>query len=300
MKLEFEFHKPALLKEAIDYLNVKPGEVYVDATVGGGGHSLEILKRKGKVFGLDCDHEAIACAGKRLVIRQVCPLNAFRLVQANFGNLEQVLKDYHVTSPAGILFDLGTSFHQLKSKGRGFSFQEDEPLDMRMDKNLKVTAADLIAGLGPKELNELFYKLGEEKYSRAIAHAVLDARRKNQIKTTRQLAEIAQEVYKKYRVKSKIHPATKTFQALRIAVNDELNNLKDALPQASRCLTKRGRLVIISFQGLEDEIVKNFFKSEEKNKILKILIKKPVKPGQEAIKINPNCRSAKLRAAEKL
>lgn len=300
MKLEFEFHKPALLKEAIDYLNVKPGEVYVDATIGGGGHAFEILKRKGRVFGLDCDHEAIACAGKRLVIGQVCPLNAFRLVQANFSNLEQVLKDYHVTSPAGILFDLGTSFHQLKSIGRGFSFQEDEPLDMRMDQNLKVTAADLIAGLGPKELNELFYKLGEEKYSRAIAHVIVDARRKNQIKTTKQLAEIAQEVYKKYRVKSKIHPATKIFQALRIAVNDELNNLKKALPQGSSCLKEKGRLVVISFHSLEDEIVKNFFKLEEENKILKILTKKPIKPDKEAIKINPRCHSARLRAAEKL
>jgi len=303
LKLEFKFHKPALLKIAIDYLKIKPGEVYVDATLGGGGHSLEILKRGGRVFGLDCDQEALNYAGKRLATfcqRKVCPLNAFRLAKANFSQLREILRLNRIVKPAGILFDLGTSFHQLTTKGRGFSFQIDEPLDMRMDRDLKVTAANLIAGLSLKELSELFFKLGEEKYALAIAKAIVNNRQKQPIIKTGQLAEIAWKIYQKYRVKSKIHPATKIFQALRIAVNDELNNLRKALPQALECLAKKGRLVIISFHGLEDKIVKNFFKLEEKNRTLCILTKKPIGASESEIEINPNCRSAKLRAAEKI
>jgi 16S rRNA (cytosine1402-N4)-methyltransferase len=303
LKLESEYHQPALLNQVIEYLKIEPGETYVDATIGGGGHSLAILKKGGRIFGIDCDQEARDYAQKRLTAfcqKKACPLNAFTIVGANFANLGQILRQYKITNPAGILFDLGTSFHQLQSRGRGFSFEIDQPLDMRMDKNLKVTAADLISGLSQKELYELFNRLGEEKYSRAIAQAIVFTRTQRPIKSTGQLAALANQIYQKYRVKSKIQPATKIFQALRIAVNDELNNLKQALPQAVDSLRKTGRLVVISFQGLEDRIVKEFFKNQASKGQLRVLTKKPICPAISEIIKNPRSRSAKLRAAEKL
>jgi len=186
------------------------------------------------------------------------------------------------------------------SEGRGFSFNADEPLDMRMDKNLQVKAADLIGGLGQKELYELFNRLGEEKYSRAIAGDIVSARKLSPIKTTGQLAEIAKKVYFKHKVKSKIHPATKIFQALRIAINDELNSLREVLPQALKKLMPGGRIVVISFHSLEDKIVKDFFKENQKQGKLKIITKKPICPEMSEKIHNPACRSAKLRTAEKI
>lgn len=296
-KLEV-FHKPVLLKETIDFLDVKPGEVYIDCTVGGGGHALQIIKKGGCVFGLDCDSEAVDFAKKYL--QSVCPGTFFKIIYGNFANLENLIKKNKIANPAGILFDLGTSLHQLKTKGRGFSFLKDEPLDMRMDNNLSVKAVDLINGLTQKELNELFSRLGEEKLSLAIANAVVCARRLRPIKTTGQLAKICLSAYrKKYKTRSKIHPATKVFQALRIAVNDELSNLKQALPQALKILKNKGRLVVISFHGLENKIVKDFFK-QQSNLNLKILTKKPIVPTQEEIRKNPASRSAKLQAVEKI
>lgn len=296
-KLEV-FHKPVLLKETIDFLDVKPGEVYIDCTIGGGGHALQIIKKGGCVFGLDCDWEAVDFAKKYL--QSVCPGTFFKIIYGNFANLENLIKENKIANPAGIIFDLGTSLHQLKTKGRGFSFLKDEPLDMRMDNNLSVKAIDLINGLTKKELNELFSRLGEEKLSLAIANAVVFARRLRPIKTTGQLAKICFSVYrKKYKTRSKIHPATKVFQALRIAVNDELNNLKQALPQALKILKNKGRLVVISFHGLENKIVKDFFK-QQSNSNLKILTKKPIVPTQEEIRKNPASRSAKLQAVEKI
>ena len=306
MKSESNYHKTALLKSAVDYLNIKPGKLYVDATIGGGSHSLEILKKKGRIFGLDCDIDAVKHARKRLAAfchspaGEACPLNAFEVVLGNFVHLEEILDKHQIVQPAGILFDLGTSRHQLMSKGRGFSFNTDEPLDMRMDKNLQVKAADLIGGLGQKELYELFNRLGEEKYSRAIAADIVSARKLNPIKTTGQLAEIAEKVYFKHKIKSKIHPATKIFQALRIAVNDELNSLKEVLPQALKKLMPDGRIVIISFHSLEDRIVKDFFKEKQKQGQIRLITKKPICPQAREIINNPTCRSAKLRTAEKI
>ncbi len=308
MKSEFNFHTPVLLKSVIEYLQIKPGEVYVDATIGGGGHSLEILKKGGRVFGIDCDVEAVSYSQKRLanfcaklpVGKFACPLNAFKIVRGNFASLSEILKTHGIVNPAGILIDLGTSLHQLKTKGRGFSFLTDEPLDMRMEAELSVTAADLVAALSENELYELFNKLGEEKYSRAIAHDLVLARRQKPIRNTKELAQIAEKVYRKYRVKSHIHPATKIFQALRIAVNDEINNLKLVLPQALELLAIQGRLVIISFHGLEDKIVKNFYSQAEMNNKLKIITKKPIIADELEKKINPKSRSAKLRVAEKI
>ena len=270
----------------------------MDATIGGGGHAIEILKKGGRIIGLDVDSDACEYTGKRLA-NLACPLNAFRIFQANFVDLNKILEKTGVNHPAGILFDLGTSFHQLEARERGFSFMRNSPLDMRMDKNLAVSAAQLVAGLSQKELYELFTKLGEEKYSRAITRDIVRTRLTSPIKTTKQLAEIAARVYQKYKVESNIDPATKIFQALRIVVNDELNSLKQALPQAVDCLRQGGRLVVISFQGLEDKIVKEFFQAKEKESILEVLTKKPIQPSLVELTRNPRSRSARLRAAQK-
>lgn len=291
------FHQPALLKETISFLNVKPGEVYIDTTIGGAGHSLEILKRGGRIFGFDCDPEAVKFAKERL--EEACPSASFKIVKANFADLKQVLEKNKIANPRGILFDLGTSFYQLKTGKRGFSFSLDESLDMRMDPDLKVTAADLINGLGKKELYELFSRLGEEKLALPIAKTIVLDRKREPIKNTKQLADLIEKIYQRRKQRLKIHPATKVFQALRIAVNDELNNLREALPQALEILKDQGRLVVISFHGLEDRIVKRFFKEEEKKGILKILTKKPIVPTEEERMRNPRCRSAKLRSGEK-
>jgi 16S rRNA (cytosine1402-N4)-methyltransferase len=292
------FHQPALLKETIEFLNIKPGEVYIDATVGGAGHSLAILKKGGSVFGLDCDPEAVNFAKKRLC--KACSDACCQIIKENFVNLKNIVREHQVQSPAGILFDLGVSFHQFMSKGRGFSFLQDEALDMRMDPKLSVTAADLVNGLHKGELNELFFRLGEEKLALPIVRAVILARKREPIKTTKQLASMVSRVYeKRYKTKSKIHPATKVFLSLRIAVNDELNNLKKALPQAVEVLKTKGRLVVISFHGLEDKIVKNFFRKGEEIGWLKVLTKKPVLPSEEELSKNPRCRSAKLRCVQK-
>lgn len=293
------FHQPALLKETIAYLNIKPGEFYIDCTAGGGGHAEAILKKGGRVFGLDWDPEAVSYVNKHL--KKVCPNACWQIIKASFIELEEISKKYRLPNPAGILFDLGVSSHQLETKGRGFSFLRDEPLDMRMDPKLKVTAADLINGLHKGELNELFSRLGEEKLALPIARALVFARKKGPIRTTKQLAEIVTKIYRQaYKKRSRIHPATKVFLSLRIAVNDELNNLKSALPQAGRILKKKGRIAVISFHGLEERIVKDYFKKGAEQRWLKILTKKPIMPSGAEIEINPRVRSARLRVGEKI
>lgn len=302
------FHQPVLLKEAIDFLKIKPGEKYIDCTVGGAGHTRAILEKGGRVFGFDRDPEAVSFANKHLKV--VCPIpkrkvrgsNAgWQIVRGDFVNLEEICQKYQIHHPAGILLDLGVSSHQLEAEDRGFSFSKDELLDMRMDPQLAVSAADLINALHKGELNELFSHLGEEKLALPITQAIVLARRAESIRTTKQLADIVSGVYrKKYRQRGKIHPATKVFLALRIAVNDELNNLKKVLPQAIKILKTKGRLVVISFHGLEDRIVKSFFKKGGQEGWLAVLNKKPVVPSEEEVRINPRARSAKLRAGEKI
>ncbi|MCX6816324.1 MAG: 16S rRNA (cytosine(1402)-N(4))-methyltransferase RsmH [Candidatus Beckwithbacteria bacterium] len=285
-------HQPVLLHEVIDSLQVKPGEAYLDATIGSAGHAVEIVKRGGRVFGLDVDPAALERARNRL---HSCPGADFKLTKRNFGQLEAAAKDWQISAFSGILFDLGLSSDQLADDQRGFSFLQDSPLDMRADPDLAVTAADLVNGLNKGELNELFQKLGEEPRALAISDEIVHSRARQPITTTAQLVKIVKEaVGGRYQ---RINPATKVFQALRIAVNDELNNLKAALPQAVALLKPGGRLAVISFHSLEDRIVKNFMKD---NQNLKILYKHPVKPGREEILANPRSRSAKLRVAIKL
>lgn len=296
-------HQPVLLKEAIEFLNIKPGEAYLDATLGGGGHAQAIIEAGGQLFGLDQDPLALNLTRGRL--KNACPDGFWQLELGNFAHLKKAVQAFKVKTFKGILFDLGLSSDQLADQERGFSFQIDSPLDMRMDPELKVTAADLIKVLNKGELNELFKKLGEEQRALRIADAIVRAREQAPIKTTKQLADLIISLVSRQAAgankgrRGKIHPATKVFQALRIAVNDELNNLKTALPQAVELLKPKGRLVVISFHGLEDGIVKRFFKSE-KDKKLKILTKKPLQPSLAELRENRRSRSAKLRAAERL
>ncbi|MFC1711460.1 16S rRNA (cytosine(1402)-N(4))-methyltransferase RsmH [Patescibacteria group bacterium] len=292
------FHKPVLLNEVIQFLDIKPNELYIDATCGGGGHTEAILKKNGKVFALDFDPEAVSFVKKRLLL--ACPNASFKMVNENFSNLKKILDLHKIEKAAGIIFDLGTSLHQLKSENRGFSFNINDPLDMRMNPKLQVKAADLLNGLGKKELIKLFITYGEEKFSHEIVKEILKKRMEKLIESTEELARIVESVYAVKRVKTKIHPATKVFQALRIAVNDEINNLKAVLPQALGALKEGGRLVVISFHGLEDKVVKSYFKEMENINKLKILTKKPISPSFKEVNNNPNSRSAKLRCGEKI
>ncbi len=298
------FHTPVLLKETINYLNVKKGGKYLDATVGGGGHALSILSLGGKILGIDCDPEAIKSA--REYLSTACPvpddrkvklgLNSFwRLAKGNFKDLKKIAEEYGFQKVDGVLLDLGVSSHQLEALERGFSFQSKAPLDMRMDPNLKVSAADLVNGLTKKELEKLFLKFGQERNYRTLARIIIEARREEPIKTGYQLAEIISKV----KPGGKIHPATKVFQALRMAVNDEIFNLRQALPQALEILKPGGRLVVISFHSLEDREVKQFLKEKNRQKKLLLLTKKPIRPTNEEVEKNRRSRSAKLRAAEK-
>ena len=285
-------HVPVLLKEAADLLAVKPSGRYIDATLGGGGHAQEIIRQGGQILGIDQDPQAITIAQQRLH-----PTHA-QVVLGNFANLESIAQEHGFAPAAGIIFDLGVSSFQLDTPERGFSFQADAPLDMRMSPDLAVTAADLVNGLGRKELYALFTKLAQERLARPIADAIVESRRIRPINTTRQLATLVERVYGRRR--DHLHPATKVFQALRIAVNDELNNLKAALPQALNLLGSRGVLIVISFHEGEDRIVKHQFKNWALDHQGIILTPKPIIPSVEEIRSNPRSRSAKLRAFKKI
>ncbi|MDP2649281.1 MAG: 16S rRNA (cytosine(1402)-N(4))-methyltransferase RsmH [bacterium] len=287
------FHKSVLLKEVIDYLDVKKGKKYIDSTLGGGGHTLEVLERGGIVLGVDQDQEAIDHIEKNFKFQ----ISNFKLtiVRGNFRDIDKIAHLKGFDKVSGIIFDLGLSSHQIETSARGFSFLTEAPLDMRMDKSLEVRARDLINALTEKELYELFTKLGEEYNARAISSAISRARRIKPIETTTELANIIKSVGRH----EKIHPATKVFQALRIAINDELNNLRESLPRAVGLLDKGGVLAIISFHSLEDRIVKNTFLEFSKEGIGTILTKRPVEPNFEEIKENKRSRSAKLRIFRK-
>ncbi|PJC76097.1 16S rRNA (cytosine(1402)-N(4))-methyltransferase [Candidatus Shapirobacteria bacterium CG_4_8_14_3_um_filter_39_11] len=293
------YHVPALLNETVDLLNIRPGKKYLDATLGGGGHSEEIVKRGGILLGIDQDPEALSYASIRL--KQACPgLTPPKFAKGNFVNLAKLAEENGFEKVDGVLFDLGVSSHQFESASRGFSFSQEVSLDMRMDPALSVTAKDLINGLTEKELAELFTKLGEEKFSGRYAKAIVRYRQNKQIEKCSELAQIIVSQAPPSEKFRKIHPATRVFQALRIAVNDELNSLKESLPQSVDLLNQGGRLVVISFHSLEDGVVKRFFLEKQKQNILKIINSKPIIPSGNEIKLNPRSRSAKLRGAEKL
>lgn len=290
-----DYHQSVLLNTAVDFLDVKEGSWYIDATLGGGGHTKEVLKRGGKVLAIDQDAEAIAYSTS--IMNPYISTGDLILVHGNFSHLSEITKG--INHPfSGIIFDLGVSSHQFDAPGRGFSFSRDELLDMRMNQEFGASAKDLVNGLNVGELTELFQKLGEEKFAKRIAEKIVDVRKNGKIESTRQLADLVSSVVPKS--VQKIHPATRIFQALRIAVNDELNSLKFVLPQVLEILENGGRIVFISFHSLEDRIVKDFFKEMEDKGLIRILTGKPLIPTIDEINSNPRARSAKLRAAEKI
>lgn len=277
-------HIPVLYREALDLLKVEPGKVYVDATLGGAGHTRGILERGGLVIGLDQDREAVERA-------QALGLTGLRVFHANFRHLEEVLTQAGVAEVAGILADLGVSSYHLEDPRRGFSYQKEGPLNMRMGEG-GPTAQEVVNRLPLEELYRVLRDLGEEKQAWRIAKAIVAAREKRPIRTTTELAEIVRGAVG---FRKAGHPARKTFQALRMYVNDELGALADFLTQAEQALAPGGRLVIITFHSLEDRLVKHFLKESG----LKVLTKKPVTPSPEEVAQNPRARSAKLRAGEK-
>lgn len=287
-------HISVLLKEVIDYLEVEPDKKYIDTTVGGGGHTEAILLSGGEVLGIDQDPTSLFKAENRLL---ACPRRFFRLVRGNFINLQSIASENKFNLVDGILMDLGFASFQVDDPDRGLSFTRNGPLDMRLDPSLGLTAADLINALPEQQLTKLFFEFGDEPRARLFAKRVIEYRKTKKIETTEELSEIITAGY--LRGREKIHPATKVFQALRIAVNTELDNLKGALPQAFDLLKSGGRLVVISFHSGEDRIVKDYFRSLENECKGQILTKKPIVPSNEERENNPRSRSAKLRVIQK-
>lgn len=292
-------HIPVMMEEVMDLLRCEPGRIYVDGTLGGGGHAEEILRRTvpdGILIGLDWDQEAIDLAEERLR-----PYGSrLRIFKENFIHLPEVLEKTDIESVDGILLDLGLSSIQLERKDRGFSFREDGPLDMRMDKRKAYTAADLVNGLPLEELERILFEYGEERWAKKIAKAIVSGREKEPIQTTTDLKRIVYRTIPKRYHARRLDPATKTFQALRIRVNEELENLKKMLETGWNVLRRGGRICIISFHSLEDRIVKEGFRRLEKEEKMRVLTKRPITPSEEERRRNPRSRSAKLRCAERL
>jgi 16S rRNA (cytosine1402-N4)-methyltransferase len=290
-------HVPVLLKEAIDFLAVKRGGTYLDATVGLGGHSSEIAKRlgaPGHLIGFDKDAAALDVARKKLA-PVVADWPTITLLHRSFAGLAN---DQRPATIDGMLADLGVSSLQLGDAARGFSFQAEGPLDMRMNPMSGDTAEQVVNHIDERELADVIYEFGEERRSRRIARAIVRSR---PIRTTTQLVEVVSAAARSMKFKhERIHPATRTFQALRIFVNHELDDLKALLEAAPRVLKPGGRLVVISFHSLEDRIVKDALREGAKQGWYRVLTKKPVTAGEEEIERNPRSRSAKMRAAEKV
>jgi 16S rRNA (cytosine1402-N4)-methyltransferase len=308
-------HVPVLLKEAIDFLNVRRGGTYIDATVGLGGHSYEIARHlgaPGHLIGFDKDPAALEVA-KRVVARrsvgvgenetQRPPTHDQRrqsdwpTVDLVHGSFADVANDQRPMTIDGILADLGVSSLQLSDAARGFSFQAEGPLDMRMNPKAELTAEQVVNHMSERELADVIYEFGEERRSRRIARAIVRSR---PIRSTAQLAEVIAAAARPMNAERRIHPATRTFQALRIFVNRELDDLRALLSAAPQLLKPGGRLVIISFHSLEDRIVKDSLREGVSQGLYRLLTKKPVRAGEEEIDRNPRSRSAKLRAAEKI
>jgi len=292
-------HQSVLLNTAISSLNLSHGAVVVDATVGGGGHSEAILKSifpGGRLIGIDADKEALAVASARLKDFSC----SFTFVNDNFRNIDRILTKENIKNVDAILLDVGISSYQLDDASRGFSIKSDASLDMRMDRRLPVTAYDVVNRYKEDKLSEIIEKFGEERFHNRIARFISQARGRKPIETTGELARVVQRaVGYKYR-NLRIDPATRTFQAIRIFVNDELGALEEGLKSAIFWLKPRGRIVVISFHSLEDRIVKNLFKGYSKLGVLNIITKKPLIPEHEETIKNPRSRSAKLRVAERL
>ena len=292
-------HQPVLSNEVLEYLNLRPGKTVLDCTVGCGGHALQILKRvipEGRLIGIDWDRDALDAAEKNLVDYK----GHFSLVCDNFLNIADILARLGVKKVDACLFDLGVSSLQLENPQRGFSIKYDGPLDMRMDRQCGIAASRLVNKLPEYGLVKILRDFGEERFCRSIAKRIARIRQARPISTTWELASIVTNSLPHRFRRSRIHPATKTFQALRIAVNKELENLERVLKILPAYLNKKARVCVISFHSLEDRRVKRFFRNNYSNKTFEIITKKPVAPSDGEVKSNPRARSAKLRVAERV
>ena len=306
-------HASVLLEESVEALNIRPDGVYLDGTLGGAGHSLEIVKRltTGRLIGVDRDPAALEAAGGRL--------SAYRdrvtLVHSNFREIDAILDELHIDRVDGMLFDLGVSSPQLDDGSRGFSYMTDAPLDMRMDPGDRLTAREIVNTWPREELRRILFEYGEERYAPLIAAAIERRREQKQIETTLELVDVIRSAMPPQALREKQHPAKRSFQAIRIAVNDELSSVSDAMRCAIARLNPGGRLAVITFHSLEDRIVKNAMQAAArgctcppefpvcvcgKKPQIRILTKKPILPDERELEENPRARSAKLRAAEKL
>lgn len=311
--MDFE-HIPVLFEETMELLNVKPGGIYIDGTLGGAGHSMEIAKRMmpdGILIGIDQDENAVRAASERLQAYG----SQVRIVHDNFKNIKAISRELGLKGVDGILLDIGVSSHQLDEEERGFSYMHDGPLDMRMDRSGGCTAEEIINSAAEQELTRIIREYGEEKWAVRIAKFIVDERKKVRITTTLQLVEIIKKAIPAAARREGGHPAKRTFQALRIAVNDELNVLERTITDAVEILNPGGRLAIITFHSLEDRIVKTAFNSMErpctcppqfpvcicgKEPLVKSVTKKPVVATDQELKSNSRAKSAKLRVAERV
>ncbi len=293
-----EIHTPVLLHEVIEYLNLSAGKRFIDATLDGGGHSRAIREQYPDIgiLGIELDPVEL----KEFRERFPEAARSMTLVNDSYVNLERIVQE-HQFRPDAILFDLGLSSWHLESSGRGFSFQKDEPLDMRFGSHLAGrTAADIINTATPEELEEIISTYGEERFAPEIVRGIVTARGVKPVMTTQELVEVISRAVPKWYTKRKIHWATKTFQALRIAVNDELENVQKGIEAAMRVLNPSGRLAVISFQGLEDKAVRSAFRRGVEQGLIRWVTKRTIRPSWEERKRNPRSRSAKMKIAEKM
>jgi len=309
-----KFHVPVMVAEVLSLLQPRSGGTYIDCTIGGGGHSLGLIERilpNGRLVGIDRDEEALRAAFENLKRYSANLI----LEKGNFADLEAITEYLGVAEADGVILDLGVSSHQLEAAERGFSFRHDAALDMRMDTAQTVTARELVNSLSERNLAELIWKLGEERWAKRIAKFIVEKRSHRPIETTRELVDVILAAVPVGARSETIHPATKTFQALRISVNRELESLQAGLDAAVRLLAKGGRICVLSYHSLEDRIVKETFARHAgrctcpsglpvcacgAERRIKILTRRPMVPSEEEVRANPRSRSARLRAAEKL
>ncbi len=307
-------HVSVLLRECIEALRIKPNGIYVDCTTGGGGHSLEIAKRLtdgGRLIAIDRDEDALRAAGKRLADFA----DRVTFVHSNYAMLQSVLADLGIPGVDGVLADLGVSSYQLDTAERGFSYMQDAPLDMRMDREQPLRAYDVVNTYSEEELRRILYDFGEEKFARNIAANIVKKRSERPIETTLELAELVKASMPKTAREGGHHPAKRTFQAIRIEVNSELSSIPPALDAAVHALNPGGRIAVITFHSLEDRLVKQKFAALSsgctcprefpvcvcgKKPVVRVITKKPVTAGEDELEVNPRSRSAKLRVAEKI
>lgn len=295
-------HTTVLLHTSIEGLDIKPGDVFVDGTLGGGGHTEEVVRRFGDavtVVGIDLDADALTRSQERLSALS----SKVIFKQGSFRNIDTILAELGITAVQKILLDIGTSAFQIEDSGRGFSFKNDEPLVMTLSKDTSqtgVNAKDVVNEWGEETLSDIIFGFGEERYARRIARAIVERRKLKTIETTGELVEIILSATPASYYRGKIHPATRTFQALRIAVNDELGALKEGIRKGFELLSPGGRMAVISFHSLEDRIVKDYFREMKNEERAVLLTKKPIVPDEKEVMENPRSRSAKLRIISKI